>query len=126
MSATGLGRVKTAGRRIDASRFWGVGRGWDYLTEENADASIALLCEYVAEVVSLRKQAAQREMDSAPSMERPPAPAPVQTVSSFSDPFAGHAPKHIANGAPEPEPVAEVVEVAASAASADLVAECAS
>jgi len=76
------------------------------------------------EVVALRKQAAQREMDSAPAMERPPAPvpAPVQTVSSFSDPFAGHAPKHIAKGAPEPEPAAEVVEVAASAASASAAA----
>jgi hypothetical protein len=76
------------------------------------------------EVVSLRKQAAQREMDSAPAIERPPAPAPapVQTVSSFSDPFAAHTPKHIAKAAPEPEPAAEVVEVAASAASASAAA----
>src|SRR5579864_9100673 len=69
------------------------------------------------EVVSLRKQA-QRDMgDTAPSMERPPAPAPVQTVTSFSDPFAAHTPKHTA---PKPvaEPAAEVVEVAAHAASA--------
>ena len=43
------------------------------------------------------------------------AQAPVQAVSSFADPFAAHAPKHIARE-PEPEPAAEVVEVAASAA----------
>ena len=75
------------------------------------------------EVTSLRKQAAQRDMDSVP-MERPPAPtpAPVQTVRAFNDPFAGHAPKHIAKAAPEPEPAAEVVEVAASAASASAAA----
>jgi hypothetical protein len=42
--------------------------------------------------------------------------APVQTVSSFSDPFAAHAPKHVP--ASEPEPAAEVVEVAAAHASA--------
>ena len=43
---------------------------------------------------------------------------PLQAVSSFSDPFAAHTPKHIAPmAAPEPEP-AEVVEVAAHATSA--------
>ena len=76
------------------------------------------------EVTSLRKQAAQRDMDSvAASIERPPvpAPAPVQTVSSFNDPFAAHAPKHTAKIEPEPEPAAEVVEVA-SAASASAAA----
>jgi hypothetical protein len=78
------------------------------------------------EVASLRKQAAQKEIESAPApMERPaaPTPAPVQTVSSFSDPFASHAPKHIApKPAPEPEPAAEVVEIAATAASASAAA----
>ena len=74
------------------------------------------------EVASLRKQAAQREMDAPPAMvEPPPAPAPVQTVSSFSDPFAAHTPRHTAKSAPEPEPAAEVVEVA-SAASASAAA----
>jgi hypothetical protein len=49
--------------------------------------------------------------------------APVHTVSSFSDPFAAHTPKHIAPQAvPEPEPAAEVVEVAAHAASASAAA----
>ncbi|HYM76332.1 MAG TPA: GAF domain-containing protein [Candidatus Dormibacteraeota bacterium] len=79
------------------------------------------------EVTSLRKQAQQREsIDSMPgmsSMERPPVAAPAQSVSSFSDPFAAHTPKHIApKAAPEPEPAAEVVEVAASAASASAAA----
>jgi hypothetical protein len=78
------------------------------------------------EVASLRKQAQRDVPDLAPSVERPPAAAPaphVQAVSSFSDPFAGHTPKHIAPVAvPEPEPAAEVVEVAAHAASAGAAA----
>jgi hypothetical protein len=75
------------------------------------------------EVTSLRKQAQQRDIDSMPSMERPPVAAPVQAVSSFPDPFAAHTPKHIAPvAAPEPEPAAEVVEVAATAASASAAA----
>jgi hypothetical protein len=75
------------------------------------------------EVVSLRKQA-QRDFGDAPaSVERPPVPAPVQTVSSFSDPFAAHTPTHIApKHVPEPEPAAEVVEVAAHAASSNAAA----
>jgi len=68
------------------------------------------------EVAALRKQAAARE-DSEP-VSRVEAP-PVQTVSSFSDPFASHAPKHVPARQAEPEPAAEVVEVAsAHAASA--------
>lgn len=72
------------------------------------------------EVVSLRKQVQKDSGDNAVPMERAPAPAPVQTVSSFSDPFAGHAPKHVAKAAPEP--AAEVVEVAAHAAAASAAA----
>ena len=75
------------------------------------------------EVASLRKQAQRDLGDAGASMERPPVAAPVQTVSSFSDPFAAHTPKHIAPAAvPEPEPAAEVVEVAAHAASASAAA----
>ncbi|MGC1450153.1 MAG: GAF domain-containing protein [Candidatus Sulfotelmatobacter sp.] len=75
------------------------------------------------EVASLRKQAQRDGSDATPSMERPPVAAPVQTVSSFPDPFAGHTPKHRAPMAvPEPEPAAEVVEVAAHAASAGAAA----
>lgn len=84
------------------------------------------------ELASLRKQSqSQRDMaDAGPSMERSPVAAPVaapvaqaQAVSSFSDPFAAHTPKHIAPVAiPEPEPAAEVVEVAAHAASASAAA----
>ncbi len=78
------------------------------------------------EVVSLRKQAAQREMDSMPAMERPaPPPAPVHSVSSFSDPFAAHTPKHTAKAVPEPEPAAEVVEVAATASASAAAAPAA-
>lgn len=77
------------------------------------------------EVASLRKQAQQREMaEPMPSMTPPPPVAsPVQTVSSYSDPFASHSPKHNARvPEPEPEPAAEVVEVAASSASVSAAA----
>ncbi len=47
------------------------------------------------EVVSSRKQ--NPKEPTADSVEAPPAP--VQTVSSFSDPFASHAPKHVAAAA---------------------------
>src|SRR5580698_4919201 len=78
------------------------------------------------EVASLRKQAqkdggdaAGSDRDRAPVVAAP-APMPVQTVSSFADPFASQPPKHAPKLAPqpEPEPAAEVVEIAAHAASA--------
>lgn len=69
------------------------------------------------EVASLRKQA-QKEVPEG-GVERVTAP-PVQAASSFSDPFAAHAPKHVAP--PEPEPVAEVVEVGGHAAAASAAA----
>ena len=79
------------------------------------------------EVVSLRKQAQPREgvAEAAPERIAAPAPAPVQTVSSFSDPFSSHAPKHVPLRAipePEPEPAAEVVEVASAASSSSAAA----
>ena len=46
------------------------------------------------EVASLRKQALKEGVAEAGAAEKFEAP-PVQTVSSFSDPFAGHAPKHV-------------------------------
>jgi len=64
------------------------------------------------EVASLRKQAA-KEGAAEPSAE--PAPAPAQTVSSFSDPFASHAPQH-AKAAP-----VEIEQPAMAAASAESV-----
>jgi hypothetical protein len=75
------------------------------------------------EVTSLRKQAQARE-DGGAMSRVPSAPVPVQTVSSFSDPFAAHAPRHVPISSPaEPEPAAEVVEVAhASAAAAPAAA----
>lgn len=69
------------------------------------------------EVTSLRKQAQQKESDAGMGA---PVAAPVQSVSSFSDPFAAHTPKHTA--AAVPEPAAEVVEVSAHAASASAAA----
>src|SRR5450755_248909 len=85
------------------------------------------------EVTSLRKQALRDPnegtgglpaLNMPPPMAAPSAP-PAQAASSFSDPFAGHTPKHIApKAAPEPEP-AEVVEDAASASAASAPAAAA-
>src|ERR1700727_1275851 len=69
------------------------------------------------EVISLRKLTAAKEDGDVPSnVERPTPPLPpAQAVSSFSDPFASHAPKHVPASVPvEPEPAAEVVEVASA------------
>lgn len=75
------------------------------------------------EVVSLRKQTQREVVESVAGVEHAPAPAPVQTVSSFPDPFASHAPKHTApKPAPVPEPAAEVVEVTAHAAASAAAA----
>jgi hypothetical protein len=69
------------------------------------------------EVTSLRKQAAAKEDTAAASRVESAAP-PVHTVSSFSDPFAAHAPKHLPALTPDPEPATEVVEVVSAHASA--------
>jgi len=74
------------------------------------------------ELTSLRKQTQKETVESATAMEPPPPPMPVQTVSSFADPFASHTPKHIAPKIEEPEPAAEVVEVAQAAAAATAAA----
>lgn len=66
------------------------------------------------EVASVRKQAQREGGDGAPSA-RVEAP-PVQTVSSYSDPFAGHAPAH-AMAAAAPSPAEEPVAMAAAASS---------
>ncbi len=69
------------------------------------------------EVASLRKQAQKEGVSEPAASEKFEAP-PVQTVSSFSDPFAAHAPRHVA-ATPVPEPAmaeatAEVVSAPAS------------
>jgi hypothetical protein len=66
------------------------------------------------EVASLRKQAAKEGAADAGGSEKFEAP-PVQTVSSFSDPFAGHAPKHVV------APIA-IEEPAMAEAAAEVVA----
>ena len=65
------------------------------------------------EVASLRKQAA-KEAPTDGAGEA--APAPVQTVSSYSDPFAGHMPKHAAAATAEAAEPAVVTGMAAAAA----------
>ncbi len=75
------------------------------------------------EVISLRKQTAAKEAgEPASVVERPPVVA--QTVSSFSDPFAGHAPMHVPASVPA-EPAVEVVEVAAAHAGSAAAAPAA-
>jgi hypothetical protein len=77
------------------------------------------------EVASLRKQALKEGAAEAGASEKFEAP-PVQTVSSFSDPFAAHAPKHVAapvvdQPVDQPamaEAVAEVVSAPAAMAAA--------
>ena len=69
------------------------------------------------EVASLRKHAAKE----AAAEPEPPAPVEVeQKTSAFSDPFAGHAPKHAmaAAAGAESQPATEVVVSAAAAAPA--------
>jgi hypothetical protein len=67
------------------------------------------------EVASLRKQAA-KEGTAEPAGES--APAPVQTVSSYSDPFAGHSPKHAMAAAAAAESAEPVVVATAGATGA--------
>jgi hypothetical protein len=71
------------------------------------------------ELTSMRKQAPREGAGFAEIASA----APVQSVSSFSDPFAGHAPRHSAAAAPAPayepaEVVAEAPAVVARAAGA--------
>ncbi|HSY63943.1 MAG TPA: hypothetical protein VK829_05060 [Terriglobales bacterium] len=73
------------------------------------------------EVASLRKQALKEGVSEPAATEKFEAP-PVQTVSSFSDPFAAHAPKHVV-AVPVAEPAmaeatAEVVTAASMTAAA--------
>jgi hypothetical protein len=71
------------------------------------------------EVASLRKHASKED---AGRME---TATPVQTVSSFSDPFAAHAPKHVVAHVPEQVvemPAAHANAAAAPAAAADPLA----
>ena len=79
------------------------------------------------EVASLRKQALKEGPAEAGVAEKFEAP-PVQTVSSFSDPFAAHAPKHVVAppvAVEEPamaEATAEVVSAPAAMAAAAAAA----
>jgi hypothetical protein len=50
------------------------------------------------EVALLRKQAPKDAGAVTPTAERMQAPVPVQTVSSYVDPFASHSPTHAAAG----------------------------
>ncbi len=78
------------------------------------------------EVASLRKQAAPKDEAEAHAYVPPvaasaalaPPVAHAQVVSSFSDPFASHAPMHIPAQAPPPAAPPQVLHVAAAHASA--------
>jgi hypothetical protein len=81
------------------------------------------------EVASLRKQTPKD--GAGETGERPETSFPVQTVSSFSDPFAGHAPKHVAaapkhseaSAVAESEPVVSAGAAAAPAPATDDFAQ---
>jgi len=68
------------------------------------------------EVASLRKQAQKEGVSEPAASEKFEAP-PVQTVSSFSDPFAAHAPKHVV-ATPVVEPASMTAAAAAPATDA--------
>ena len=85
------------------------------------------------EVVSLRKQALKEGVAETEKLEAAPV---VQTVTSYSDPFAAHAPLHTAppptapaespaaeGESAEPAPTAEVAEAAASDPVSQMSAE---
>jgi hypothetical protein len=78
------------------------------------------------EVASLRKQALKEGAAEPSASEKFEAP-PVQTVSSFSDPFAGHAPKHAAAPpvAAEEPAMAEAAEVVSASAAMSAAAAAA-
>jgi hypothetical protein len=88
--------------------------GGDSGTMDSAALELLVLATSAwLEVISLRKQSAPKEAEAPQAIEH--APAPVPQASSFSDPFASHAPKHTAASAAAPEPATEVVEVPAAA-----------
>jgi hypothetical protein len=67
------------------------------------------------EVASLRKSALKDATSEAAPERTEPAP-PVQSVSSFPDPFAGHAPSHASHSATaEPAQAAESIPIPANA-----------
>ena len=70
------------------------------------------------EVVSLRKTSQKDGVEGSAPERTESAPVP-QTVSSYSDPFASHAPKHVA---PPAAPVSEPVAVAETSAAATAAA----
>lgn len=79
------------------------------------------------EVAALRKQATKESApESAPSAERVQAPVPVETVSSFVDPFAGHAPKHAVPPPPQPRATQRQTDVDATIISASAAVAVAS
>jgi hypothetical protein len=69
------------------------------------------------EVASLRKQAPKDAAHETAPAERAEAPVPVQTTTSFVDPFAAHAPRHAAAGVAAQADMAVRAAAAATAAS---------
>jgi hypothetical protein len=78
------------------------------------------------EVASLRKQAAKEATSEAANGEKFENPTPPPSVPSFSDPFAGHAPKHSQSASEEvEEPVVAAAAVASAAAPSSMAAAAA-
>ena len=79
------------------------------------------------EVAALRKQATKESAsESAAPAERVQAPVPVESVSSFVDPFAGHAPKHAVPPPPQPRAAQRQTDVDATIISASAAVAVAS
>ncbi len=70
------------------------------------------------EVAALRKQAHKEGTAEPGAAEKPSTAPPVQAASSFSDPFAAHAPIHSAAPVEIPAAPAEVVTASAATAAA--------
>jgi len=78
------------------------------------------------EVASLRKQAAKEATSEAASSEKSEGPAaPAPAAPSFSDPFAGHAPKHAQPAHEEAEEPVAAAAVASAAAPSTMTAAAA-
>ena len=78
------------------------------------------------EVASLRKQAAKEVTSEAAGSEKSEGPAaPAPAAPSFSDPFAGHAPKHAQPAHEEAEEPVAAAAVASAAAPSTMTAAAA-
>ncbi len=92
--------------------------GTDQLLDIPALDAVVRATSAWLEVVSLRKQGSKE-----PAASHDAVAAPVQTVSSFSDPFASHVPRHVAPQPSEPALAQASAAAAGTAPAPQLSAE---